>query len=351
MLVRVLVFCFLMLSYNAIYCQDNYKIQRIVIDAGHGGTDPGALGKKYKEKDIALDLALMLGNKIQSTYPQIEVLYTRDKDIFIPLFQRISMANRQEADLFISIHCNSSSKKSVHGSETYVMGLHRADENLEVAQRENEVILMENDYEENYEGYDPNSPVGHIVLSSFQDAYLQQSLSVAESVEKSLSKKGIRSSRGVKQAGFAVLRRATMPSVLVETGFLTNKKEEAYLGSTKGKNEISSSIVDALSPFLNLSGVDNSTVIIAPASTSPASTIQENQPVETNASHTVQFAAMTKKLDLDTTHPLNQIGHVVVKEKNGYFKYQIDNISSMDEVKSIQKELETLGYKGSFLVK
>ena len=214
----------------------------IVIDAGHGGKDSGTLGKKSKEKDIALEIALKLGKKIESKFSDVSVIYTRKDDTFLPLFERIAIANEAQADVFISIHCNASSRLSAKGTETYVMGLHTANENLETAKRENSAILLESDFQKNYDGYDPNSDAGHIILSMYQNVYLDQSIEFASLVEDNL---GIKTSRGVKQAGFVVLRRATMPAVLIETGFLSNPDDEKMLLSNRGQNRIADALFKA----------------------------------------------------------------------------------------------------------
>jgi len=214
----------------------------VVVDAGHGGHDPGTHGKNSKEKDIALKIALKLGKSLKSSSQNVEVIYTRTKDVFIPLRDRIGLANDKKADLFISIHCNYVGNPHVCGTETFVMGLHKAEENLQVAKRENSSILLESQYETHYEGYDPNSPVGHILLSMIQNVFLDNSIDVASSIENQLVARKRTKSRGVKQAGFVVLKQATMPSVLVETGFLSNPKEEKYLLSESGQNEMANGI-------------------------------------------------------------------------------------------------------------
>ena len=228
----------------------HYKFT-LVIDAGHGGKDSGALGSKVKEKDVALKLALKLGAYVNRYLPDVRVLYTRTTDEFIPLHQRISVANQNNADVFFSIHCNSmlSKPSAVQGTETYVMGLHRAEENLNVAKRENKAVLLEQDYTNYYNGYDPNSSEGHIMLSMYQNAYLAQSLLLAGKVEKQFKNNVKRKSRGVKQAGFLVLRAATMPSILVEAGFLSNSTEEAYLNSERGQVYMASAMYRAFKEY------------------------------------------------------------------------------------------------------
>ena len=224
-------------------------LDKIVIDAGHGGKDHGCSGAHSKEKFIVLDIALKLGDLIRFYHPEIEIIYTRNTDVFIPLDTRIGIANSQQADLFISIHANYIHKKHVHGTETYVMGLHRAEENLAVAKRENAAILYETDYQSTYGGYDPNSPEAHILLSMFQNSFLEKSINFATKVENSFTKRTVLHSRGVKQAGFLVLRKATMPSTLIETGFLSSRDDEAYLMSDTGQNEVASAILKAITEY------------------------------------------------------------------------------------------------------
>lgn len=226
-------------------------IRTLVIDAGHGGKDSGCLGKKTTEKEVALEIALLLGQLITDRHPEIKILYTRDKDVFIPLHERAHFANKNKADLFISIHCNAVDNTAVRGTETFVLGLHRAKDNLEVAKRENASILMEKDYQDNYEGYDPNSPEGHIMMSLFQNVFLDQSIHLAYHIETAFQKRLTTPSRGVKQAGFLVLRNAAMPSVLVEAGFLSNPEDEMYLTSKEGRLAVAESIYDSFFTYKN----------------------------------------------------------------------------------------------------
>ncbi|MBL4586827.1 MAG: N-acetylmuramoyl-L-alanine amidase [Flavobacteriales bacterium] len=222
-----------------------YRMETIVIDAGHGGKDPGNLGTgryKAREKDIALEVALRVGTYIRKQFPEIEVIYTRSTDVFIGLNERADIANKAKADLFISIHCNAFTKETSHGVETYALGLHRNKENLQVAMKENSSITLEKDYKTKYEGFDPNSAESIIALTIMQSAFLQQSLSLSSHIQKQFRERVGRTDRGVKQAGFLVLRRTTMPSVLVELGFLTNTSEEDFLNSENGKAYMSSAI-------------------------------------------------------------------------------------------------------------
>ncbi|HMQ88860.1 MAG TPA: N-acetylmuramoyl-L-alanine amidase [Flavilitoribacter sp.] len=228
--------------------EGTYRIKTVVVDAGHGGHDPGCLGGHYKEKNIALAIAKAVAEQMNNRYPGIKVILTRDDDTFIPLYERAAIANRNNADLFISIHCNyMPGSKATKGTETYVMGLHTAEHNLDVAKRENESIFLEENYEKNYD-WDPNSPEGHIMLSMYQNAYLEQSILLASKIEGKFGG-AERKSRGVKQAGFVVLKETTMPSILVEAGFLSNTTEEAFLNTPEGQATIAGSIVDAFGEY------------------------------------------------------------------------------------------------------
>lgn len=225
-----------------------YKVRTVVIDAGHGGKDPGCKGSSKQEKQITLQVALELGRIIKQQYPEIKVIYTRMTDNFIELHERASIANRNNADLFISIHCNSGPQK-VHGTETYTMGLHNSAENLEVAKRENEVILQEQNYKGNYGGYDPKSPVAHIMMANYQHAHMQNSIRLAGLIEKQFKDKLKRNSRGVKQAGLLVLWQTTMPGVLIEIGFLTNRQEEQFMSNKQNRVYIASGIFRAFKEY------------------------------------------------------------------------------------------------------
>ena len=227
-----------------------YRVQKVVIDAGHGGRDTGTTGRFSKEKEIALEIALELGKTIKRYLKDVEVVYTRTDDSFPSLVDRADLANKNGADLFISIHCNSAPYSSrVYGTETYVMGLDKVAGNLEVAKRENRVILLEENYAENYEGFDPNSPESHILFSLYQNAYLDNSLSLAQKIEHQFKTRAGRRSRGVKQAPFWVLWKTSMPSVLVETGYLSNPAEEKDLNDKLKQSYIASGIFRAFRDY------------------------------------------------------------------------------------------------------
>lgn len=235
----------------------------VVIDAGHGGHDPGAIGQRGKEKNINLSVALKLGRMIERSGTGTHVLYTRKTDVFVPLHKRADIANNAKADLFISIHTNSVASKNskVSGTETYTLGLYRTQENLEVAKKENSVILIENDYRQRYAGFNPNSSESYIIFEFLQDKYMSQSVSFAKMVQKQFKHSAKRIDKGVHQAGFLVLRETSMPSVLIELGYITNPTEESYLLSDFGTSELAGSIFKAYLEFIKKKKytTDNST--------------------------------------------------------------------------------------------
>jgi N-acetylmuramoyl-L-alanine amidase len=237
-----------------------FTVKTIVIDAGHGGKDPGCHGAKYKEKDVALAVALKLGKFIEDNMKDVRVVYTRKTDVFIELQERAEIANKAKADLFICIHCNSACyrdkkiKKDIcnddaRGAETYVMGLKNEQGKLDVAKRENSAILLEDNYVKKYDGFDPNSDESYIIMSMFTDTYLDQSLNFASKVQKQYRGKVGRTDKGVKRASLWVLWRTFMPSVLTEIGFLTNPEEEQFLGSSKGQDYIASGLFRAFREY------------------------------------------------------------------------------------------------------
>ncbi len=235
--------------YAQVSSQDINKIRTVVIDPGHGGKDPGALGKHSKEKEIVLAISLKAGEYIKEHFPDVNVLYTRDKDTLIALNERPKIANEANADLFISVHANWNKNPTAYGSETYVMGLHKTQGNLEVAKKENSVRTYEENYEMKYEGFDPNDVESYIMISIVQDTYLDYSLTAASLVQNQFKERVKRKDRGVKQAGFWVLWKTSMPSILIETGFISNENEEAFLLSEQGQDYLASAIFRAFRDY------------------------------------------------------------------------------------------------------
>ena len=233
---------------EAISSEQGYRVRTVVLDAGHGGKDIGCNGADAHEADVALAIIKNLGHQIETNMPGVRVIYTRKTNVFIPLDERAAIANRHRADLFISVHCNAGPRGS-RGTEVWTMGLHKTTANLGVAQRENSVILQEKDYKRRYDGFDPRSPQSHILFSLFQSAYLTNSLRLAQRIDRQFRTRVGRSSRGVKQAGFLVLWKSTMPSVLVEAGFLTDPAEEDYLATSAGQQAIAGGIFQAFREY------------------------------------------------------------------------------------------------------
>lgn len=222
----------------------------LVIDAGHGGKDPGAIGRFSREKNINLSVAKAFGQLVEKNCPDVEVIYTRKTDVFVPLARRAEIANQSQADLFVSIHTNAMPGRAVaRGAETYTLGMARADENLEVAKRENSVILVEEDYKERYEGFDPTSAESYIIFELMQDQYMAQSVDFARLIQKEFRTTGGRADKGVHQAGFLVLRETSMPSVLVELGYISTHDEETFLNSQNGIRKMSQSIYNAFRAY------------------------------------------------------------------------------------------------------
>ena len=243
----VILFSCLLCSLNSKAQQGNQVkiIDKVVLDAGHGGYDSGARGKKSFEKNIVLTLVLKIGRLIEDNMPDVQVIYTRKTDTFVELHRRAQIANENEADLFISVHCNSNTSPKPFGAETYVMGIHKSLENLEVAKKENSAILMEENYQEKYDGFNPNLDEDYIMLNMFQSAHIEQSLNFSMEIQSQLKNVAKLYDRGVKQAGFVVLYLTTMPGVLIETGFLSNPAEEKFLMKEENQDKIAKAVFDA----------------------------------------------------------------------------------------------------------
>ena len=244
------VVLFVMTWLTAIVLAAANKKFTLVIDAGHGGHDAGAIGAITKEKNINLNVALAFGRQVERNCPDVKVIYTRKTDVFVPLHQRADIANRNKADLFISIHTNALPRGRIsRGMETYTLGMHRAADNLEVAKRENEVILYEKDYKQRYEGFDPNSSESYIMFEFMQDHNMAHSVELAKFVQKRTCKTAGRIDKGVKQAGFLVLRETSMPSCLIELGFISTADEERYLASAEGVAQLAKGIFQAFTDY------------------------------------------------------------------------------------------------------
>jgi N-acetylmuramoyl-L-alanine amidase len=278
--------------------REEYKIRTVVIDPGHGGHDSGCLGASSKEKHIALAISLKLGKMIEESNPDVKVVYTRKTDVFIPLHERANIANRAKADLFICIHLNAGSK-TAYGVETYVMGNHKSEDNLNVAKRENSAILLEDDYKQQYDGFDPNSPEANIIFTLFQSQFQHQSLLFASKVQDHATDFAGRFNRGVKQAGFLVLYRTAMPAVLIECGFLTHNMEEKFLGSEKGQTLMATSVFRAFREYkLDMeSPGDPPSAPVASTSNTP---VPKKEPVKESVKEPVKTVIPVKTAEKDS---------------------------------------------------
>ena len=326
-----------------VWAQKGEKIQTIVIDAGHGGKDTGALGKVTTEKALNLAVALKFGAYIEENLPDVKVIYTRKTDKFIELSERANIANRNNADVFVSIHCNSTeTPNSASGAETFVMGESKNEKNLAVAKKENAAILLE-DNTDAYDNFDPNSTEAYIIFSLTQSLYQSQSLDLAGKVQNQFGKKVGRHDRGVQQAGFLVLWKTAMPSILVELGFINNNKEEQFLNSEKGQTQMALALYRAFEEYKREFESENHTSGQPEVSEKPS-----NSNVG-NTYFTVQFASRDKKVS-STNKAFSGVKEVDVYEYNGAFRYVSGKFTSKDAATKRQNELRSLGYKDAFVV-
>lgn len=329
---------------------DRSILKTVVIDAGHGGKDPGCHGGYANEKTVCLNIALKLGEMIKKKYPNIKVVYTRDRDVFIELNERANIANRAKADLFICIHANAASP-AAYGAETYVLGLHRTESQQKVAERENATIFMEDDKGAKYKDFDL-SPDAIIARQIQLSVFLNQSISFADKLQKEFKRLG-RYDRGVKQAGFLVLYKTTMPSVLIETGFLTNPNEEKFLGDAEGQQKMASAMFTAFEQYKNeLEGVSSKTTNSMPVETNDPFT--QEQSTETND----QLNKVVFKVQIETSE--TQLPPTAAKFKGlTVFEYRQDNlykytVGSFEEdfkaANAYKNELRSTGFAHAFVV-
>lgn len=364
----------------------SYRIKTVVLDAGHGGKDPGCVGASAFEKENVLAIVLRLGAYIEANYPGIKVIYTRETDVFVELNERAAIANRNAADLFISVHCNALPGKAVHGAETYVLGLHRSKDNLEVAKRENASIFLEKDYQKNYGGFDPNSPEAEIFANLWQSAYLEQSIVFASYVQQFANAIAFREDRGVKQAGFLVLRETAMPSVLVETGYLTHRNEEEFLASDEGREQMAVAIFQAFEaykrhmetgkPATDLPKPVKSAIATAQQNAAvPVKTVAQKTPVSGTASvkttpekpqiaptqtvvkanppaatdYTIFLLAWPNRLDPDVGQ-LSLLANVKESFKEGKYHYFSGTYATKAEAEKVLPEIQNMGFKSALIV-
>ena len=369
----ILASAVILMSYTSSPYSSGNAVKVVVIDAGHGGKDSGNLGTKTRkktEKDISLDVALQLGKFIEDNHKDVQVIYTRSTDTFLELRERVSIANRAQADLFISVHCNAASP-AAYGTETFVMGMHKSEASLQTAIRENQSIFLEDNYEENYKGFDPKDPDTYIKLSMRQNVFLNQSLNLSKKIQDQFRERVKRRDRGVKQAGYYVISYTTMPSCLVELGFLTNKEEENFLHSTNGQDYMASALYRAFREYKSeIEGVTFSQEIVKlkPKTEVIATTVEtvletsketkkEKKEKAKNTgkeeikglNYRIQFSTNSQPVEIK---PENFKGLTEVDEyiSNGLYKYTTGRFSNYEIAKMLQAEIRDLGYEDAFII-
>ena len=362
--VKLIFFLFVFfLSSNFLFCQINStKIKTIVIDPGHGGKDSGTMGtKRFKiyEKHVALSVSLKLGKYIAEAFPDVNIIYTRDSDVFLELNERTEIANNANADLFISIHCDGFTNPKPSGASVFVMGMSKLKANMDVAMRENAAIYLEDNYQQKYEGFDPKSPESYIVFSLMQNTYLNQSLKIAEEVESQFSTRANRKSRGVKQAPFYVISRTNMPSILIECGFLTNPQEEEFLHSDLGQDYIASAIFRAFRSYkesveINDERLSKDSVKLGSKVASEINS--KSKDISLLKKEEVTSKELVFKIQIGTflKSMLNQKQFIDLKAEefkiNGTYKYFVTSGNNKNEAENLKNHLREIGFKGAFIV-
>ncbi|KWW30344.1 MAG: N-acetylmuramoyl-L-alanine amidase [bacterium P3] len=394
-----LLVCSLVLCGNTnAWKKETGKVKTVVIDPGHGGDKPGAIGKHCTEKDIVLQVARKLGQLIGDNYPDVKVIYTRTSDVDIALSERARIANTSKADLFLSIHANSHPTAAPSGVESFVMGLSKSKANMDVARKENADILLESDYKTNsaYQGFDPDSPESSIIFAMFQNAYLDKSLTFAELIQKQYGQHLHTVNRGVKQAEFIVLYMSAMPAVLTEIGFISNPAEEAFMMSESGQAKIAVALFNAFmaykcaeegiqplsKPVINLPGygknaptpqkdpppsspverpvaaeqpqphspeVPPSADTLQPQPPASAETVSAEQPPAEKPVYKVQFLSLNRHLK-DGARELRGVTDFEIYEENGTLRYLKGRETTINKAKAIQRELRETGFKDAFIV-
>ena len=328
----------------------------VVIDAGHGGKDPGAVsanGKVY-EKDVTLKVALMVGESIAKNHPEVKVLYTRKTDIFVGLNDRARMANKADADLFISIHVNAAKNKTAKGAETYTLGVEvdRTERNLDIAKRENGVILLEDNHEKTYANFNPNSPESYIIFEYMQSEFVKESIHIAQYVQENFANDAERLDRGVRQAGFLVLNATSMPSILVELGYISNVEEAKYLASSAAQQRLSSCITKAFDRYYTdlkrmngISSAEEPAVVSTDngGGSSESVVMEDETPV-----FKVQFLSSSKNLPKGN-QAFKGLSPVEYYYDKGMYKYTYGASTDYNEILRIKRKVNEK-FKDAFIV-
>ncbi len=345
------------------YAQQTFTV---VLDAGHGGKDPGAIGKKIYEKDINLDIVLKLGDLIKQNHPDVKVIYTRKKDVFVELGERARIANTNKADLFISVHTNAAKSKSAQGTETYALGLAKSEENLEVSKRENSVILLEDDYTTKYAGFDPTSAESYIMFEFMQSIHLEQSINLASFIQEQFKTNANRVDRGVRQGLFWVLRATSMPSVLIEVGYISNAAEENYLSQSKSRTKIAESIYNAFSHYKadwsrkqqgKISASNNESIPAIKDNDKSQKVVEtesrENQNTKTeilniDEDYRIQIFA-SEKIYKQNSSLFKGLTQIKYYKENGLYKYTYGSFATRQQALKELPKISKL-FKGAFVV-
>jgi len=342
----VVIFSFIFLNTTLVYSQDKKFI--VVLDAGHGGNDPGNIGNGYREKTIALKVVKEIRNELQKING-IKVILTRDKDVLINLWKRGEIANKAKADLFVSIHCDSHSSNA-YGAGTFVLGLHANKRNFDVAKRENAVISLEDNYRERYKGFDPNSEESVLGLTLLQEENLDKSFLLAADIQQNFSKALKRKNRGVKQAGFVVLHQTYMPSVLIELGFLTNKNEGKFLNSKSGQQKMAKEIARSIKKYYNQLKL-NTVVVndqISIENSKVDATIRDEDKLEEEVIFKIQIASSKNKIELKS-YNFKGLKNVQRVKVGSYYKYYFGVTTIYNKVKNSLLKAKSKGYSDAYI--
>ena len=342
----VVIFSFLFLTTTLVYSQDKKFI--VVLDAGHGGNDPGNIGNGYREKTIALKVVKEIRNELQKIN-DIKVILTRDKDVLINLWKRGEIANKAKADLFVSIHCDSHSSNA-YGAGTFVLGLHANKRNFDVAKRENAVISLEDNYRERYKGFDPNSEESVLGLTLLQEENLDKSFLLAADIQQNFSQALKRKNRGVKQAGFVVLHQTYMPSVLIELGFLTNKNEGKFLNSKSGQQKMAKEIARSIKKYYNQLKLNTVAVNdqISIENTKVDSTIRDEDKLDEEVVFKIQIASSKNKIQLKS-YNFKGLKNVQRVKVGSYYKYYFGVTTIYNKVKNSLLKAKSKGYSDAYI--
>ena len=372
-----LLFSTIFFAFLPVWAQTTGKTFKVVIDAGHGGQDPGCIGLTLKEKDVNLDMALRVGKLISENCPDVQVIYTRTTDVFIELYRRAQIANNSHADLFISFHCNASENHAGNGVETFVMGLAKSEANQAVARKENAAILKEKNYQNNYDGFNPDSPESYVIFSLYSSAYLNKSITIADKVQKNMVSISHLTDRGVKQAGYWVLYKVAMPSILIEMGFLTNPTDDAFLSKKSNLDKYAAGIYNAFAEYASAttgtqykhlptgakaSEPEKVAKEVKPAEeltpkiseSNPSAEIQkptaaqDNKPTEQGIRFKVQFLASPDKIASNDKR-LQGVPNVSYYQENGLWKYTAGNESTYEAASEILAQVKKK-YGDAFMV-